>query len=205
MPKIIDFEPLSEQIKKPTLVESDFAKFGRPLQLHVGFQALHYFAEAHGGELPRSRNEQDALEVFKIAEKLNAELGDDKAELDEKILKELSYQARGELCPMTAFFGGIAAQEVLKSVSGKFHPVLQFMYFDSLESLPTSVERSEALCKPLGSRYDAQIAVFGKPFQDKLGNMKEFLVGAGAIGCEMLKNWAMIGLGTGPKGPYHRD
>lgn len=26
------------------------------------------------------------------------------------------------------------------------------------------------------------------------------MVGAGAIGCEMLKNWAMMGLGTGPKG-----
>lgn len=25
-------------------------------------------------------------------------------------------------------------------------------------------------------------------------------VGAGAIGCEMLKNWAMMGLGTGPNG-----
>ena len=30
--------------------------------------------------------------------------------------------------------------------------------------------------------------------------MNEFLVGAGAIGCEMLKNWAMIGLAIGPKG-----
>ena len=26
------------------------------------------------------------------------------------------------------------------------------------------------------------------------------LVGAGAIGCEMLKNWAMMGLGCGPGG-----
>jgi ubiquitin-activating enzyme E1 len=30
--------------------------------------------------------------------------------------------------------------------------------------------------------------------------MKQFLVGAGAIGCEMLKNWALMGLGTGPNG-----
>jgi len=28
-------------------------------------------------------------------------------------------------------------------------------------------------------------------------------VGAGAIGCEMLKNWAMMGLGTGPSGAVH--
>jgi ubiquitin-activating enzyme E1 len=199
MPKIIDFNPLSEEIKKPTLLMSDFAKFDRPLQLHVGIQALHKFIENHG-KAPRPHNDQDAAEVFKLSEEINAQLGEEKAELDEKLIKELSYQAQGELSPMTALFGGLAAQEVLKSVSGKFHPIQQYMYFDSLESLPAKFDRSEEQCKPLGTRYDAQIAVFGKPFQDAIANYHEFLVGAGAIGCEMLKNWAMMGLGSGPKG-----
>ena len=199
MPKFIDFEPLSKQLKTPELMMSDFAKFDRPQQLHLGFQALHAFADSHKGEFPRPHNDEDAAEVLKHAQGL-AGNGEDKVELDEKIIRELSYQARGDLCPMAAFFGGLAAQEVLKSVSGKFHPIKQWLYFDSLESLPTSVKRSEELCKPLGTRYDGQIAVFGKEYQDKLGNINEFLVGAGAIGCEMLKNWALIGLGIGPKG-----
>ena len=199
MPKFIDFEPLSKQLAKPELLISDFAKFDRPQQLHVGFQALHAFAEQHDGELPRAHNESDAAEVLKLAEGL-ASQGDEKVELDEKLIKELSYQARGDLTPMAAFFGGLAAQEVLKSVSGKFHPIVQWLYFDSLESLPESVQRSEETCKPLGTRYDGQIAVFGKDFQEKIANMKEFLVGAGAIGCEMLKNWAMMGLATGSNG-----
>ncbi|XP_035169876.1 ubiquitin-like modifier-activating enzyme 1 [Oxyura jamaicensis] len=50
------------------------------------------------------------------------------------------------------------------------------------------------------SRYDGQIAVFGAELQAKLGNQKYFLVGAGAIGCELLKNFAMVGLGCGPEG-----
>ncbi|KAJ9193423.1 hypothetical protein DTO166G4_8693 [Paecilomyces variotii] len=199
MPKFIDFQPLSEQIKKPELLISDFAKFDRPQQLHVGIQALHKFAEAHDGQLPRPHGESDAEEVWKIAQGLAGE-GEEKVELDEKLIKELSYQARGDLNPMAAFFGGLAAQEVLKAVSGKFNPVVQWMYVDSLESLPESVTRSEETCKPLGTRYDGQIAVFGKEFQEKISNVRQFLVGAGAIGCEMLKNWAMIGLGTGPKG-----
>ena len=199
MPKFIDFEPLSKELAKPELLISDFAKFDRPQQLHVGFQALHAFAEQHDGELPRAHNESDAADVLKLAEGL-ASQGDEKVELDEKLIKELSYQARGDLTPMAAFFGGLAAQEVLKSVSGKFHPIVQWLYFDSLESLPESVQRSEETCKPLGTRYDGQIAVFGKDFQEKISNMKEFLVGAGAIGCEMLKNWAMMGLATGPNG-----
>ena len=199
MPKIVDFQPFTEQLKKPELLTSDFAKFDRPAQLHVGFQALHEFANYHKGQLPRAHNEEDAAEVFKYAQGLAGE-GEDKIELDEKLIRELSYQARGDLAPMAAFFGGLAAQEVLKSVSGKFHPVVQWLYFDSLESLPASVQRSEELCKPTGSRYDGQIAVFGKDFQDKIANINEFLVGAGAIGCEMLKNWAMIGLASGAKG-----
>ncbi|KAL1971292.1 hypothetical protein VTN77DRAFT_244 [Rasamsonia byssochlamydoides] len=199
MPKFIDFQPLRKQLKKPEFLVSDFAKFDRPRQLHIGVQALHHFAEAHDGQFPRPHHEADAEEVLKIAKDLAAQ-GEEKVELDDKLIKELSYQARGDLNPLAAFFGGLAAQEVLKSVSGKFNPVVQWLYFDSLESLPESVTRSEETCKPLGTRYDGQIAVFGKDFQEKIANVNQFLVGAGAIGCEMLKNWAMIGLGTGPKG-----
>ncbi|KAJ9644458.1 E1 ubiquitin-activating protein [Coniosporium tulheliwenetii] len=199
MPKIMDFEPLSKQLKKPELLMSDFAKFDRPQQLHAGFQALQSFAEQHNSEFPRPHNDEDAAEVLKLAQGFAGE-GEDKVELDEKLIKELSYQARGDIAPMAAFFGGLAAQEVLKSVSGKFHPIVQWLYFDSLESLPTSTKRSEELCQPTGTRYDGQIAVFGSEYQHKLANTKQFLVGAGAIGCEMLKNWAMMGLGTGPEG-----
>ncbi|CAI7581103.1 unnamed protein product [Penicillium manginii] len=199
MPKFIDFQPLAEQLKKPEFLISDYAKFDRPQQLHIGVQALHQFAETHQHQLPRPHNDADAQEILKIAAEL-ASAEEEKIELDEKLLKELSYQARGDLNALAAFFGGIAAQEVLKAVSGKFSPVHQWMYFDSLESLPSNSTRSEETCKPIGSRYDGQIAVFGKEYQEKLSNVKQFLVGAGAIGCETLKNWAMMGLGTGPEG-----
>lgn len=53
------------------------------------------------------------------------------------------------------------------------------------------------------SRYDGQIAVFGEDFQQKLGDLNYFLVGAGAIGCEMLKNWAMMGVACGGNGLVH--
>ena len=99
-------------------------------------------------------------------------------------------------------------------------PIEQHFYFDSFESLPLEMP-NENECKPVkmylvshtvsfacslfvnqqrGTRYDHQIAVFGQHLQDKIQNQNQFLVGAGAIGCEMLKNWAMMGLGTGPKG-----
>ncbi|KAL6886278.1 hypothetical protein HDV57DRAFT_490091 [Trichoderma longibrachiatum] len=201
MPKVVDFKSFTAALKEPEFLISDYAKFDRPQQLHLGFQALHAFQVAEG-RLPNPMDEKDALIVLEAAKKFAA---DEKLEIDidEKLLKELSFQARGDLSPMAAFFGGIAAQEVLKAVSGKFNPIQQWMYFDSLESLPITTKRSPELCKPIGSRYDGQIAVFGTEFQDKIANMKQFLVGAGAIGCEMLKNWAMIGLGTGPNGKIY--
>merc|ERR1712038_1985360 len=53
------------------------------------------------------------------------------------------------------------------------------------------------------SRYDSQIAVFGKAMQDRILAQKQFLVGAGAIGCEMLKNWALMGVACGSEGQIH--
>lgn len=57
--------------------------------------------------------------------------------------------------------------------------------------------------QPIGSRYDGQIAVYGRALQEQIRQLNYFLVGAGAIGCEVLKIWAMMGLGTGSKGQVY--
>lgn len=181
-------------MKSPEFFITDFAKFDRPAALHAGFQAVSEF-EVQKGRSPRPRNEADAAEVVALAKQIDSDI-------EEKYVKELAYQAAGDTSPMDAVIGGFVAQEVLKAVSAKFHPMVQNLYFDSLESLP-DVLPTEADCQPLGTRYDAQIAIFGKTFQDKIANHRQFLVGSGAIGCEMLKNWSMIGLATGPKGIIH--
>lgn len=204
MPVKISFKTLKEQLAEPEYVFSDFAKFDRPPQLHLGFQALHAFQTRHQGRLPSPYNEEDANEVIRYTEEIASQnpsiLGE--ADLDKKLIRELAFQATGDLPGMVAFFGGLVAQEVLKCCSSKFGPVKQFMYFDSLESLPNVEDypRNAETTKPVGSRYDGQIAVFGAKYQEEIANLKVFLVGSGAIGCEMLKNWAMMGLGSGPNG-----
>lgn len=200
VPKELSFEPLSKQLQNPEYVISDFAKFDKPTQLHVGFQALHAFKNRNGS-LPLPYNQEHANEAFRYAQEIATQNGFEE-ELNEEYLKELFYQARGDIPGVIAFYGGLIAQEVLKNCSSKFTPIKQWLYFDSLESLPSNEEypRSEENNKPIGSRYDGQIAVFGKEFHERIANVKVFLVGTGAIGCEMLKNWAMMGLGSGPEG-----
>lgn len=186
---------LRESLKSPELFITDFAKFDRPSTLHAGFQALAGFQSQHS-RLPHPRDTSDAAELVSLAKNITSD------ELDENVLKELAFQASGDLSPVVAVIGGFVAQEVLKACSAKFHPMVQNLYFDSLESLPAILPTDEEAA-PTGTRYDGQIAVFGRSFQEKIANHRQFLVGSGAIGCEMLKNWSMMGLATGPAGTIH--
>ncbi|CAD6890696.1 unnamed protein product [Tilletia laevis] len=202
MPKKINFKPLRESLKQPEHLISDFAKFDRPNSLHFGWQALSAYWEKNGS-LPAPRNAAAAEEILSLAKSFAQQVGSEE-ELNEKVIKELAFQASGEVSPMVAFVGGFVAQEALKASSGKFHPLVQHLYVDSLESLPEGTESlPESEFAPAGSRYDRQIAVFGRSFQDKLANVRQFLVGSGAIGCEMLKNWSMMGVASGPNGAIH--
>ncbi|KAM4643666.1 LOW QUALITY PROTEIN: ubiquitin-like modifier-activating enzyme 1 [Amazona ochrocephala] len=197
MPKHIRFKRLRESLVEPELMVTDFAKAERPPMLHWGWQGLHRFM-AQRGHAPRPRHQGDAAEMVALTRDLAPGV-----ELDEKLLQELAFQATGDLAPVNAFIGGLAAQEVMKAVSGKFTPITQWLYFDALECLPEENKETvltEEQCRPRNSRYDGQIAVFGADLQAKLGAQKYFVVGAGAIGCELLKNFAMMGLGCGPEG-----
>lgn len=136
MPKKLDFLSLKDSLTKPEFLISDFAKFDRPAQLHLGFQALSEFRDKHN-HLPRPRNEADATELLQMVKQLNDKSVNKLEQIDEKLIKMLAYISQGDVSPMVAVIGGFVAQEVLKACSGKFHPLVQHLYFDSLESLPS--------------------------------------------------------------------
>lgn len=195
MPKTLHFTSLQAALKKPEFLVTDFGKFDYPEQLHLAFLTLHQYM-ADRGTLPRPWNQSDADDFIAIAEQIKDSYGFE-TEINGELLNTFAKISAGDLNPMNATIGGIVAQEVMKACSGKFHPIYQWLYFDAIECLP--VDRSELTeedCCPTGSRYDSQMAVFGKKFQSKIGSLKYFVVGAGAIGCELLKNFAMIGVGA---------
>ncbi|KAM4740826.1 ubiquitin-like modifier-activating enzyme 1 isoform 2-T2 [Anableps anableps] len=198
-PIMLNFKPLSEALNDhQLLIMNDYGKISRHNTLHLAFQALHGFVKKEQ-RLPHPWSQSDADLLLNIVKELNsvAKL----EELDEAAVRSFSYTSRGDLAPMNAFFGGLAAQEVIKACSGKFTPLQQWLYFDALECLPEDgVCPEESSFSSNGTRYDAQILVFGSEFQQKLLRQKYFLVGAGAIGCELLKNFALIGLGAGEEG-----
>lgn len=198
MPIRLDFGSFSETLSNPKYQAVEYM-VSRQQHLHVAFQALDQFKALHK-RLPIPWNENDAAEFVNIASKVAQEYKIE--ELDKNLIALISKTASGDLAPMQAVIGGIVAQEVMKACTGKFMPINQWFYYDSLECLPEDESNypSSQACQPINSRYDRQIAVFGRDVQEKLGHAKFFLVGAGAIGCELLKNFAMMGLGSGPSG-----
>ncbi|XP_042511012.1 ubiquitin-activating enzyme E1 2-like isoform X1 [Macadamia integrifolia] len=199
-PKVLHFKTLREALTDPgDFLLSDFSKFDRPPLLHLAFQALDKFI-CEVGRFPVSGSEEDARKLISLAVSINEGLEDGKLdEIDQKLLRQFAFGARAVLNPMAAMFGGIVGQEVVKACSGKFHPLFQFFYFDSVESLPTEPLDPNDV-KPLNSRYDAQISVFGCKLQKKLEEAKVFIVGSGALGCEFLKNLALMGVCCSEKG-----
>lgn len=190
MPKKLNFLSFKNSLANPEYLISDFGKFDRPSQLHLAFKAFHKFVSVNG-RLPIPWSSDDANEFLNLTKSIN----DDSIELDVDLIQLFSKVCAGNINPMTSFIGGVVAQEVMKSCSGKFSPIFQWLYFDATESLPEEVTEEDV--KPVGNRYDGQVSIYGQKFQSVLGNLKYFVVGAGAIGCELLKNFAMMGVGCG--------
>merc|ERR1719431_89669 len=189
-PKLVSFKPLEMALNEMEPVITDFAKFANPQLLHVCYQTLHLWNSKHAAP-PKPWSSSDADEFLALAKENH---GDEVN--NEGFIVQFAKICQGELNPICAAMGGIVAQEVMKACSGKFMPINQWLYFDALECLPEDCSvLTEAACAPQNSRYDGQIAVFGKSFQEKLAKQKWFVVGAGAIGCELLKNFALLGLG----------
>mmetsp|Transcript_2071 Transcript_2071/g.3691 ORF Transcript_2071/g.3691 Transcript_2071/m.3691 type:complete len:1061 (+) Transcript_2071:100-3282(+) len=202
-PTTMSFKPYREAlVDHGELMMSDFAKFDRPPLLHLAYRALASYAEAHNMAYPQPGDVTAVKEVWDLAKSLDFEkILENNPAAAERIVLHLASGSRSVLSPMCATLGGIVGQEVLKACSGKFTPINGFFYFDADECLP---EAPLADVAPTGtSRYDSTIAVFGKEAQQKLLDLNYFLVGAGAIGCEMLKNWALMGVACGEKGKIH--
>ncbi|TSO98576.1 Ubiquitin-like modifier-activating enzyme 6 [Bagarius yarrelli] len=186
-------ETMEQQLHNPLLLIPDFSKPEAPLQIHATMMALDAFQKQHN-RMPKIGCLQDSDVVLKMTEEVTATLKN-QVSVNPSLVRCASRCARGCLSPLAAAVGGIASQEVLKALTGKFTPLQQWFYLDALEvvqplqSLPVEEFASR------GDRYDALRACIGESFCTELHKLRVFMVGCGAIGCEMLKNFALLGVG----------
>lgn len=195
VPLKFEFRSLDDALKNPAakdpLIVSDLGKFGRPEQLHFAQWAVREFQKAYK-ILPELMNQDHANEVVNIAKRLN-ELGKgifDVEAIDENVVRKVALCARAQISPIASFWGGIMAQEIIKA-TGKYTPIQQWLHIDFFEIIPEGVDRTLH-----NTRYDDQIALIGNEAHNKLTSSQSFLVGAGALGCEFLKLYALMGVST---------
>ncbi|XP_026159783.1 ubiquitin-like modifier-activating enzyme 6 isoform X2 [Mastacembelus armatus] len=192
-PKTYRFETIERQLCDPQVLTPDFSKPEAPLQIHAAMLALDTFQEQHS-RLPSIGCLQDAEVLLKLTEEVNTTLRS-KAPVNTELVRCLSRTARGILPPLAAAVGGLASQETLKAVTGKFAPLQQWFYLDAIEVVRPLQSLSAEEFVPRGDRYDGLRACIGESMCLELHKLRVFMVGCGAIGCEMLKNFALLGVG----------
>ena len=166
-------------------------------QLHLGFRGLAVFQARHRGDLPRLHHDGDAQELVDICRRLMEGAPAEQPALGfEPLVRCLAMTAASAVAPMASVAGAIAAHEVMKTVG--FSPGLdQWLYFEAADCLPVAVgeEHGGRASRPGPPR------AFGDVLHERLERMRVMVVGAGAVGGEMLKNLALIGVGACAQGP----
>jgi len=225
-PKAMEFRSLAECIVYPSSTScgviaspgdygfvmmdmmSAFSIGGIEQQMHIALQSLQAF-EQIAGRPPLPNNADDAAKCVELARQFNSSTGFVNAiacggrhpaihveTLNTDLVQRVAMMSSLDLQPLCTFFGGVIAQELVK-ISGKFTPLHQWLVFQDLDSIPAAIPDDVA---PLNSRYDDQIAIYGRSFQERLGSMRMFMVGCGALGCEYVKNFALTGICCGAEG-----
>lgn len=119
-------------------------------------------------------------------------------------------------CPATvSIVGALASQEIIKGCTHIHTPISQFFMFEGLDaldpSIPVQYQDNQSLevdattvSMALSDREELRLgklthteAVYGKEIASELARLKLFVIGSGAIGCELLKTFAMMGIGQG--------
>lgn len=204
-PENFNFLPFSESLIKPKFISGNFSTIDNLPTFHLAFLALKFYQQKYLS-FPFPHNLNDAEKFIEIAKELNNSgiiLNVEKLDLD--LLKLISMQSFGQIASIQSIIGGIVAQEVIKGSSNKYTPINQWFYYDALELINNdkwknldqslfninTIDFSEYNFRSMG-----QICVFGKEFQKVIEKSSVFVVGCGAIGCELLKNLSLMCVST---------
>jgi hypothetical protein len=77
-----------------------------------------------------------------------------KEESAQAVVRALARTAQGVISPMCATVGGVVGQEALKAVSGKFMPIMQWLYYDAVEALPDEPLPAEEVAPKVTVTYE---------------------------------------------------
>lgn len=228
VPSKMSFRSLDETIKEPLNLDvpgdmmhdpnMDWEDMNKPYKLHLILKSVLDFYQSKK-RLPDLMSEEDATTIVGIVSHRVQEIKEQKAQWEEQnkdkeekpkepslfrledvqedLIRNICQFAITETAPFSAFWGGIVAQEVVK-FTGKFSPLRQWLHYQVFDTcLPEGEVNRDGY---EDSRYRDQILLFGNEAMERMKNAKLFMVGAGALGCEYLKQFGLTGVASGENG-----
>ena len=200
--EIKTYLPLSESICQQYCTEYlGFTKHALIAKILYTFRDLHGKIDSENSEAPQIMldlvNNEYIDEFIKAYKDLHREEYEKhfEEEINLQMFEKLVRCVDTEIVTITSIFGGLAAVEALK-LTGKYTPIDQWYAYNMTHYLPDSINQE---CTDL--RYSDNIQCFGSDTQKALNQLNIFLPGVGAIGWEVLKCLACLGIGIKSKSP----
>ncbi|KAF9938921.1 SUMO-activating enzyme subunit 1 [Modicella reniformis] len=101
--------------------------------LLFAIQALWLFQQQHGGRLPQSGSQEDLTKLSKLRDERLKSAEVDSTFVKDDLLETLVASASAEISPVCAIVGGFLAQDILKTLSGKDAPLLNYFLYNGIE------------------------------------------------------------------------
>lgn len=108
---------------------------------------------------------------------------------------ELGRTFNCEFLPVYSLIGSVTASETIKIITNKYMPVNQFWCWYEPNMIPTQ--------KPTKVGSTSIGKLYGVDFEEQMKKSSWFVVGSGAIGCELLKNLAYMNVSQSDEGKIY--
>ena len=111
-------------------------------------------------------------------------------QINKEIIKNICLNCNKEIPCLTSFLGGIIAQEIIKTI-GKYFPIDQWAIFDFSDNYNNYIKKNNDINI---TRYNYLYEIFGYENIINMQNKKIMIIGTGALGCELLKQFGLLGM-----------
>jgi len=189
-PEFLQNKPIKIMINEPNKCEENLDN-EQNLNMHLAFIVLHEYFKLRKG-IPDLNDLNDLLNIYKdiclkfeFSKNLN---------LDDNYFKDILKFAKCEIPPVCGYGGGIISQEIFK-YTGVYRPINQWFRYSFYDIIDSSIKNNYSF---ENERYKGQEILFGEEVQKNLEKLNIFIIGAGAVGCELLKYFSLMGISTNP-------
>ena len=198
-----EFEGIEKRLNVPynkkgnilSFIHDDEEKISPELLYMVLIEIIEHFQKKDNSILYMNDN---IYEYNNIIEKIKRDINIKKdeywikniEEINEAIIKNICLNCNKEIPCLTSYLGGIISQEIIKTI-GKYFPIDQWAIFDFSDNYINDITNNN---NKKVTRYDYLYDIFGYENIINMQNKKILLIGTGALGCELLKHFGLLGM-----------